>query len=200
MEERFQLKYRRVLEALPDVAECADRRLILVGGTALALFHLNHRISIDLDFVPNGGVDTKLKEDLKGCLTGKGYRTQRAAYANQFIIQFEDTSIKVEVFESDYKIKNAEEVGLGNSRILVASAGDILQMKLRSYVDRNEARDLFDIVFILKERGEGFDCIRGLIEKDGYPKNVDEVEGMAVRKEDYIFFRKVIGDAPKTSG
>lgn len=198
MDEAFQRKYNRVLEALPDVAECAGKKLILVGGTALALFHLNHRISVDLDFVPLEGKDTQMKESLKGCLTKKGYRTQRAAHSNQFVIQFEDTAIKVEVFESAHAIKKVKEFEIGNSRILVASIEDILQMKLQAYADRLEARDLFDIVFILKEAGKGVGIVSDLIRSHGKPKNMDEIEGMVARKTDYGFFRKVVDDASKT--
>lgn len=198
MDEVFQRKYNRVLEVLPDVAECAGKKLILVGGTALALFHLEHRISVDLDFVPLAGKDVQIKEGLKGCLTKKGYRTQRAAHANQFVIQFEDTGIKVEVFESPHPIKSFKEVGLGSSSVLVASAKDILQMKLLSYADRKEARDLFDIIFMLKGAGKGFDTINALVRAHGRPANMDEIEGMAVRKSDYHLFRKVVDDASKT--
>ena len=100
MNEKFQLKYQKILDIMPDIAECANKELILIGGTALSLFHLKHRISVDLDFIPiktNGNSDVTLKERLKGCISKKGYRAQRSAYTNQFTIQFEETSIKVEI-------------------------------------------------------------------------------------------------------
>lgn len=198
MQERFELKYKRVLEILPDVADCINKELVLVGGTALALFHLNHRVSIDLDFVPLTGNDVELKERIKGCLTKKGYKTKRAAYTNQFVIQFEDTSIKLEVFESNYKIKKIEEITFSNSTILVASMGDILNMKIQSYEDRLEARDLFDIVFILKKQNADNDILNKLMAK-GKPKNIEQIENMVPQKDDYEYFLKVINDASKTS-
>ena len=90
MDEQFNRKYKKVLEILPDVAACAQGKLVLVGGTALALFYLKHRVSVDLDFVPVEGDEVKLKEALKGCLTSKGYRTTPGAFKNQFVVQFED--------------------------------------------------------------------------------------------------------------
>jgi predicted nucleotidyltransferase component of viral defense system len=198
MDEKFELKYRRVLDILPDVSDCANKKLVLVGGTALALFHLNHRISIDLDFVPLNGKDVELKENLKGCLTKKGYKTKRAAHTNQFVIQFEDTSIKVEVFETEYKINKIEEKHFSNGTILVASIEDILEMKIQSYMDRQEARDLFDIVFILKERKKDNNILNDLIAK-GEIKNIEDIKNMVLKNEDYEFFQKVIGDASKTS-
>lgn len=66
------------MESIEDVAECVDGELILIGGTALALFYLKHRVSIDLDFVPvKQNTEDTAKEKLKGALSKKGYRTQQ---------------------------------------------------------------------------------------------------------------------------
>jgi len=200
MDERFHLKYRRLLEILPDVAECAAGKLILVGGTALAVFHLEHRISIDLDFVPISGSDTELKEALKGCLTKKGYRTLRSAYPNQFVIQFEDTSIKIEVFDPVRKIKHWKEHEFGKSKLPVATMEEILKMKMDAYADRREARDLFDIVFILSDNKEGMDPVVELIRKHGPPKNSEDIRNVALNDEDYATFMKVISNASKAGG
>ncbi|VVB65694.1 Nucleotidyl transferase AbiEii toxin, Type IV TA system [Candidatus Gugararchaeum adminiculabundum] len=197
MDERFYSKYKRVLEILPDVAECTQKKFILVGGTALALFHLKHRISIDLDFVPLEGNAAKMKETLKGCLSRKGFRTSSGVYTNQFVIQFEDTSIKVEVFIPDYKIKKFDEHSFGNAKLRVASLDDIFEMKLQSYSERMEARDLYDIIFILKSKKQGFEKIRELIAKFGFPKNFGEIRNITLNEEDRDFFSKVIENASK---
>src|SRR4030042_4198513 len=104
MDDTYKRKYDRLLDILEDVAECAGDGLALAGGTALALFYLKHRVSVDLDFIPIAGNEAALKEALKGCLSKKGYRTQRGAYTNQFMVQFEDTTIKVEIFRPSFKI------------------------------------------------------------------------------------------------
>ncbi len=197
MDEQFNRKYRKVLEILPDVAECAEGKLILVGGTALALFHLKHRISIDLDFVPMEGDDAKLKQELKGCLSKKGYRAARAVYANQFVIQFEDTSIKVEVFIPEHKVRNFEEYEVGNAKLAVASLEDIFEMKLIAYANRKAARDLFDIIFVLKKKGADFGQVAELIAKYGMPEDIKDVKNMALSENDYEIFAKVVGDASK---
>jgi len=195
MDEPFGRKYKKVLEILPDVADCAKGNLVLVGGTALALFYLKHRISVDLDFVPVAGEETRLKEELKGCLSKKGYRTISGAYSNQFVVQFEDTSIKVEVFESDRKIRRIEEHVFGGMKIKVASLDDIFRMKLSAYGDRNEARDLFDIFCVLKAKGSSFDMIKKLISKSGAPKNIGGIDAMALSAKDVAEFQAVISDA-----
>ena len=121
MDSQLNRKYNRVLQIISDVAECADGQLILVGGTALALFHLEHRISVDLDFVPvkqSPGEDEKLKQAVKGCLTKKGYRTMATRYPNQFVVQFDDMTIKIETFIPDEPLNGfiEKQVGMQSSR------------------------------------------------------------------------------------
>ena len=78
-----------------------------------------------------------------------------------------------------------------------APLGDILTLKEQSYADRKAGRDLFDIVFILKEQKAGFGLVERLIAKHGAPAGMDEMKGMALNEDDYSFFRKVVDDASK---
>lgn len=195
MDEQFNRKYKKVLEILPDVAACAQGKLVLVGGTALALFHLRHRVSVDLDFVPVDGDDVKLKEALKGCLTSKGYRTTAGAFKNQFVVQFEDTGIKVKVFMPERKLQRIERHIFGGAEVKAASLDDIFQMKLSAYEDRREARDLFNIYCILKEKGTGFGLLKKLLSKSGMPKNSGDIGSMALNPDDASEFQMVVSDA-----
>lgn len=195
MDEALNRKYKRVLEILPDVSMCAGGKLVLVGGTALALFYLNHRISVDLDFVPDTGNDVKLKEELKGCLTKRGYRTTVGAFKNQFVIQFEDSSIKVEVFIPKTRIKKIEERTYGSTKIKIASLQDILEMKISTYRNRKEARDLFDIFCMRKFTKNWLKIIEELVSKEGIPKNMDEIDSMARSDREVTSFKKVVFDA-----
>ena len=195
MDRGFHRKYKRVLDILPDVADCAQGNLVLVGGTALALFHLKHRVSVDLDFVPASGDDTKLKEGLKGCLSKKGYRTTTGAFKNQFVVQFEDTTIKVEVFSPERKIAHVEEHVFGARKIMVASLEDLLKMKVSAYAERREARDLFDIYCALKKMGRGLEYVKKLVTEVGSPMNMEDLEEMATDRADVAELRKVIANA-----
>jgi len=198
MDELLQRRYKKVLDILPDVAECTRGKLVLAGGTALALFHLEHRISIDLDFIPLHGKEERAKEALKGCLSRKGYRTTVGAYSNQFVVQFEDTGIKIEIFSPKHKIKGYIEFDVGSSKMLVCSVDEILELKMESYADRKEAKDLFDVIFILKERAQGFGAVEKLLSETGPPVNMDYVRRIALGEEDYQYFVKVVEDASKT--
>ncbi|MBI5047167.1 nucleotidyl transferase AbiEii/AbiGii toxin family protein [Candidatus Micrarchaeota archaeon] len=198
MDERANRKYKRITEIIHHVAECADGKLILVGGTALALFYLNHRLSIDLDFIPVSGDECKLNEALKGCLSKHGYRTATAAHSNQFVVQFGDTSIKIEIFTSEYTIKKVELFPFGIHKINVASLNDILELKFIAYKDRKEARDLYDIVCILKSKNQRFDIIKDLIRESGSPINQNELEKLITDMKSYELYNEVLKNVSKT--
>ncbi len=192
MREAFERKYRRVLEILPDLAQAAEDRLVLVGGTALAVFYLQHRTSVDVDFVPTKEPDYKMKEMLKGALSAKGYRTQRSAYANQFVVRFEDTAIKVEVFEPEYKIRKIERHEIRGRELQVASMEDIFRMKKQAYKDRHAARDLFDLYCMARRDGNGEEIVWQMIKKSGSPERLEEFGYMVAKPADYEEFLKVI--------
>ena len=211
MDNVFQRKYKLATAILADVADCAGGRLVLVGGTALALFYLQHRVSVDLDFVPLSGDageaaasptssnaaafadETKHKEALKGCLSKKGYRTQRARFSNQFIVQSEATSIKVEVFTPDEPVKKIEKRIIGGGEVNVASLDDLLEMKTSTYARRKKARDLFDVVAILLHSGKSMAMAEGLVKKHGVPQDAEELSQMSPDEKALAAFHKVIG-------
>lgn len=194
MDNVFQRKYKLATTILSDVADCAAGRLVLAGGTALALFYLQHRVSVDLDFVPVAGEDEiKLKEALRGCLSKKGYTTQRARHSNQFIVQSNITSVKVEVFTPDEKVKKIEKRIVDGREILIPSLDDLLRMKLLACSQRNKARDLFDVVAILMKTGQSLSPAEKLAKEKGIPGDVEELEQMAPDAVILSSFNKVIG-------
>jgi len=199
MQEALNRKYRHVLEIIPDVAQAARGKLVLVGGTALALVYLHHRISIDLDFVPVSEPDHKLKEMLKGALSSKGYHTQRSAYANQFVVQFDNAAIKVEIFEPEYKIKSVEKYGAEGAELLVASLEDIFEMKKIAYRERRASRDLFDIYHILKQKGADFSVLKQLLQKYGQPDRLAELDDILFSRADYEEFLQVVKTCSPTN-
>ena len=195
MEDMFERKYQKVLEMLPDLAEITHSKLILVGGTALTIFYLKHRASIDIDLVPSNTEEVNsLKEMIKGALSKKGYQTQRAAHKNQFVVNFDNTSIKIEVFNSEHVIKKIEEFEVSGKKISVASLSDLFEMKLLAYKDRKESRDLFDLIEILKKENRELSLVKELVKKYGKPERVDDVAGMAFNDSDYLEFVRAIED------
>jgi predicted nucleotidyltransferase component of viral defense system len=199
MNERANRKYKHILEIIGHVAKCSDGKLILIGGTALALFYLKHRVSVDLDFIPANGDESKLKEMLKGCLTKHGYRTATAAFTNQFVIHFPDTSIKVEIFSSDYAIRKIENFAFGVYSLTVASLDDLLQLKIIAYKDRKEARDLYDIVCILQIKSMGFSLVKSLVKEFGLPLNENELGELITDQKSYEVYKGVLKNVSEAS-
>ncbi len=193
MESVFERKFGLAKAILSDVADCVDCQLILVGGTALTLFYLQHRVSVDLDFVPLSGDDvSEAKQALKGCMSKKGYTTQRARWHNQFVVWSETTSIKVEVFTPDEKVAKTEKRVYGGKEMLVASLDDLLKMKTLAFSQRGKARDLFDVVAILMKTGKSLSFAEELVKKCGIPQDTEELEQMAPDKTVLDAFYKVI--------
>ncbi len=192
MDEVIERKYFRLLELLPVIGELTYGHLALVGGTALAVFYLDHRGSIDIDLVPLHGQDeAKEKERLKGELSKKGYQTQRAVHINQFVVQFENTAIKIEVFTPELKIQQIQEREVSEKKIMVASLDDLFEMKLLAYQERKYARDLYDLFCILKKTSK-LDKLNDIIQRYGLPSDPSEVAGLVFKERDYLEFVKVI--------
>jgi len=198
MEEKALLKWTHISQIIWNVAGCAHEELVLVGGTALALFHLLHRISIDIDFVPLKGKDeVEAKRKLKGCLSKKGYRTTVGAHWNQFIINFEDTAIKVEVFQTEHQFKKIEKKSIGGETILAASIDDIYEMKVTTYAERKEVRDLYDIYCIAKIRNEVKATLKKILQSSGKPQKMESLKSLLFSEQAYNEFQEAISDASK---
>lgn len=196
MDIAAQKKYHRIIESLEDVADCINGELVLVGGTALAIFYLNHRLSVDIDLVPlKKDFEVEMKQKLKGAFSKKGYKTSPAKHWNQFIIHFDNTAVKVEVFNPSQPIGTIEEKTVGRFKLKVASLEDLLNMKYIAYKDRLEGRDLYDIICILKKIGKNFDDAIKLVKEYGQPKNIEGLQGLLTEEEHYKDFQLVIQNA-----
>ncbi|MEK6978626.1 MAG: nucleotidyl transferase AbiEii/AbiGii toxin family protein [Candidatus Micrarchaeota archaeon] len=196
MEKKLRSRYQHILESLEDIADCTNGELVLIGGTALAVFYLKHRVSVDLDFVPiENKDDVELKEKFKGALSRKGYNTGRTTFTNQFVIQFGDSSVRVEVFQPKRKIKQIDELYVGEHKIKVASLADLLEMKIDAYSERKEARDIYDIVSIFKKTGEETGRAVALVKEYGKPKNLEELKVMVNDAECYSALEEVLKHA-----
>jgi Nucleotidyl transferase AbiEii toxin, Type IV TA system len=131
---------------------------VLYGGTAVVL-HLGHRTSIDFDFFRT---EPLLKKEID----------ESFAFANQAtIIQEEINTLVLTAAMPSGPVKVSFFGGLGIGRIndplqtrdctlLVASIDDLLATKLKSILDRAEAKDYLDISAMLSagaslERGLG---------------------------------------------
>ncbi|MBI5159529.1 nucleotidyl transferase AbiEii/AbiGii toxin family protein [Candidatus Micrarchaeota archaeon] len=195
METAAHRKYVRIVDSLEDIARCTEGRLVLAGGTALAVFYTQHRVSVDLDFVPLIEKEEKAKERFKGMLSKAGYTTLRAAFSNQFILQFEDVSIKVEIFIPERRLAEPEERKVGSAILKVATLDDLLDMKKDAYRERRKARDIYDVFAIFRKFNAGPGEVKKMLKKCGRPDDVEELRMMITDKDCFADFEKVLNDA-----
>lgn len=155
-QERFEIE---VLDRL-NSKKLLDS-LIFGGGTMLRLCYGLNRFSIDLDF----WVIKKIKFDklfvsIKECLVGQYAIEDCAAkfYTLLFEIKSEDypRSLKIEIRKEPKKITAEKTIAYSkysNTQVFIntVSLKDMMAAKIQAFLDRKEARDLFDIEFLLKK-------------------------------------------------
>lgn len=193
--EKMMLKQKRVIELLPFIAKCIQGRAVLIGGTALALFHLNHRISIDIDLAVEKD-DVELSRELKGCLSKIGFTTKPTAYKNVFTVNFEETAVRVEVFIPEIKIKQPKDVVVSGAALKVGSLDDLFELKLLAYKNRKAVRDLFDIWSLLKAMKTPPKTLVTILKENSLPvENTAELKTMGVSDEEIKKFLEAIKNA-----
>ncbi len=170
--EKMMLKQKRVIELLPFIAKCIGDRAVLIGGTALALFHLTHRISVDIDLAVEND-DISFSRELKGCLSKIGFHTKTTAYRNVFTVNFQETAVRIEVFIPEIEIEKPTETIISGVPMKIGSLETLFELKLIAYKQRKFARDLFDIWSMLKVMKGTSTKFSDILSKYGPP--VDEI-------------------------
>ncbi len=129
------------------------KNFYLTGGTALAIFYLNHRYSEDFDFfstqeildlLPINIFLKKFKENFKvDQLT-----FQKSFNRNIFFLKWRDEELKVEFTYFPF-----EPIGIGlkEDNLTIDSILDIGVNKIFSIYQKPRMRDFIDLYFIIKE-------------------------------------------------
>lgn len=147
LEPRIEILPKAQQEIWPLLAPAPGLSFVLYGGTAVAL-HLGHRVSVDFDFFraePFG------KEEIE---------TRFAFMRDSQTIQ-EDTNTLVAIApmpSGPVRISFFGSLGIGrinaplrtkDGTLLVASLEDLLATKLKTILDRAEAKDYRDLAAML---------------------------------------------------
>lgn len=162
-------------------------KLIFVGGTMLRLCYGLNRFSIDLDFWVIKKLNfPKFFENLEKFLRER-YAIKDSAnkyYTILFEIKSPDypRSLKIEIRKEKKKIRYEKMIAFSkfsNTQVLVNSIKlqDMMEFKIKSFLEREEIRDCFDIEFLLR---------RGIplkINKKSAEKLIEKIEGLT--KIDY---------------
>lgn len=134
-------------EIWPQLANTARLSLVLYGGTAVAL-HLGHRVSVDFDFFSSAPLDkTKLRSSfafMKGATVLQDSENTLVAS-----VAMPSGAVKVSFFGAIRIGRINDPLRTDDSVLLIASLEDLLATKLKSILDRAEAKDYVDISAML---------------------------------------------------
>ena len=122
----------------------------LTGGTALGRFYLNHRWSDDLDFFVNaedafGTWVKQISQQLKKVFRHDAASDVVAEDFYRCFLENENLHLKVE-FVNDVESYTGAPIIFGNFKL--DNVENILSNKLSALIGRDEAKDVFDIIFI----------------------------------------------------
>lgn len=134
-------------EVWPQLAATANLSLVLYGGTAVAL-HVGHRVSVDFDFFSSAPLD---KKRIQSSLAFMGAAR---------IVQEDPKTLVVSALVPSGAVKVSFFGGIDIGRIndplrtedgtlLVASLEDLLATKLKTILQRAEAKDYRDVAAML---------------------------------------------------
>lgn len=127
----------------------------LTGGTALAGFYLNHRVSDDLDFFtdnkefPVFQVEA-IAEEIRKLIKANDFQYNKVYDRRIFFFNKNNEEFKVEFSYYPFERLNISAEKVGNLNI--DSLEDIGANKVMALIDRIDAKDFVDIFFLLKER------------------------------------------------
>jgi hypothetical protein len=136
----------------------AGQHFYLTGGTALAAFHLRHRLSVDLDLFTLDDLALheadillpRLAADV-GCRLGAMRRTEH--YREVFFEPETGNPLKIDLVR-DFGPQYGERIHIG--QVVVDSIENIGINKITAILGRTEPKDFVDLYFILRA-GYDFD-------------------------------------------
>jgi len=143
-------------EALRKIGESElSRFFVWSGGTALSAIYLNHRLSVDLDFLsqdllPDDYLLTQIGKVAKS-LKIREVEEQKRLNRHEFWLKRGKETLKIEfVFYPFPHIKRPKKIKEFNLKI--DSLEDIITNKAHAVYERNEPKDVFDFYYILQTK------------------------------------------------
>jgi len=160
-------KIKELLPHIQDLSIFSDYGFKLIGGTALS-YHLNHRLSEDLDFctldmLPRDAID----EFIEYCIEEFGEENiEYIPFEQGKMIDFETNCEDIEDYEQNWMIKGVKVTFFNGSdakgirdvfrddkstyigNIAVVSADSIFKLKSLMFYSRAKARDYFDLLYL----------------------------------------------------
>lgn len=145
---------KNILSLLAKESIIADN-FYLTGGTALAEFYLEHRLSEDLDFFSEQEINTEAVSAILKKIQPKGkiksFRYEQSFNRNLFFLEIDDEIIKTEFTYFPFLFI---EKGKKLEKLHIDSLIDIATNKLFTIYQKPRSRDFIDLYFILAGRKE----------------------------------------------
>ena len=146
-EPRTEILPQAQKEIWPQLAPAADLSFVLYGGTAVTL-HLGHRVSIDFDFFRTASLE-KAKIEVSFPFARQAQTIQEAENTLVLSVPMPSGPVKVSFFGGLGLGRINDPLRTRDSMLLVASLEDLLATKLKTILDRAEAKDYRDIAAML---------------------------------------------------
>ena len=182
-------KVLRILDLLDEIAgdPILSERLVLKGGTALNVFHLDlDRLSVDIDLNYVGALDLTAMESerpdvdaaIDRLFTSLGYGVRRRPTEHaggKWLSRYASTlggnaSLELDVnymarqpLFGAVRMESRHFGGVRTSRVLVLDLHEIVAGKIVALFDRHAARDLFDVRRILSIEGLNWGWIKAAV-------------------------------------
>jgi hypothetical protein len=151
MPERFEPKKASLpaaqQEIWPQLSSAASLGFVLYGGTAVAL-HLGHRTSIDFDFFCSAPLDKRAIASSFAFMP-KTKTIQEDENTLVVMASMPSGPVKISFFGNLTIGRINAPLQTKDATLLVASREDLLATKLKSILDRAEAKDYLDISAML---------------------------------------------------
>jgi hypothetical protein len=166
----FMKSFRPDLSVLPPAQKkiwskltSIPKNYVLYGGTAIAL-QLGHRSSIDFDFFSSDPAESDHLFDMVSSFIGP-FEIIQFRQNTLSIITSGDEPVKLSFFGGIQTGRVRPPLITEDNTILVASLLDLFGHKLKTVLQRVEAKDYFDIACLLKSGlslEQGLSCVLSL--------------------------------------
>ncbi|WP_428024907.1 nucleotidyl transferase AbiEii/AbiGii toxin family protein [Arcobacter sp.] len=151
-----------VLESFSQIKQSVST-IYFGGGTALARFYLNHRLSEDLDFFADNIFQFYQESLLISRQIQAKYKTSENLPKEEsedysfFYIEKDDIALKIEI--QNYFENRVGKIHTLRNGLKIDNLENILSNKLTTFCNRNEPKDLFDIICIANNFCFDWSCI-----------------------------------------
>jgi predicted nucleotidyltransferase component of viral defense system len=168
------------------------RNFYFTGGTALSVFHLQHRLSEDMDFFSENDFDNDLVHPFAKALAGKlGLNerfTQKESVRMFGFFREGELIVKIDFVHYPYKRIRESKIVEG---VAIDNIFDIAINKFLLLNQRMDVKDFVDLYFI-KDKVGIWDLMEGVRQKFGFELDPILIAADFMKVEEFDFLPKML--------